>query len=295
MKINAKLSRPLFSGLAIQIIITVFGSSASFLSPAWGIPILLGTLLVVLIISIVSAILRDNRTQIRLIMAASTVAIWADLHLLTHWVRDTIVRSLPPVPDLKAPIVLTMSEETRIGTMLHHIRDAFARTVPKDVRIMVTVREIRANGMYETFQRFGSSVADREVKTNPLSPADATIRGLLDKLSKKQVCVNITGSVKSELEWTPQFNDQFGEDLSVLIGAVQIKNPVGPKMFTFTQGEMKWVLCVCANKPDIFNDDHVPLMRTCIDELSIYANLLARKSVMVQAEIAVITLGVQKS
>jgi hypothetical protein len=270
-------------GYVPEILVGSVGSLASMLLPndRWKIWALLATLVCLVTLSIIGTLLRKSQhRRFRVMVAAAILPLWLRSHVLVHFVRNTVVRSTPPVPALELPIILTESERATVQQMLQHTRDIFLTVVKPGVNIMVTARELRCDGRFHTFARAGEANPCRSQTSKPLGPNDATIRTLLERLRNNAKCVILTGSVKGELEWTPQPNDQLGEDKSVLMGAVLIKNPEGQE---FSTQHMKWVLCICADRENAFDSACQPLMQVCLDLLSLYANLVARKDALCSA------------
>lgn len=98
---------------------------------------------------------------------------------------------------------------------------------------------------------------------------------LLKEYCKSGVCVWITGSNKEPAMWKPQENDKYGEDKTVMLGAIMTKS-WDAEAHRWTNNKLAWVLGVCADTEDAFDESHIPLMRACVDMFSTLANTLLR-------------------
>jgi hypothetical protein len=160
-----------------------------------------------------------------------------------------------------------------VTTMISLLVDLFSTFVPPGAKVFASLREQRVDGRFETIIREGRFAAERESRSKALHiTEDATIRRLTFALEQGRN-VLLTGSTRSELEWTRQPNDVYGEDRSVLMGGVLIKTWSGQD---FRPPSMVWVVTVCCDQENAFNDRHVSLMQSCVDLLSIVANVVAR-------------------
>lgn len=102
------------------------------------------------------------------------------------------------------------------------------------------------------------------------------VRNLLRSFNAGR-CVVITGSGQSAEKWERHDNDDFGEDRSVLMGAVMARSWSHPHNFV---DSMMMILYVCADKYDVFQEHHIPLMRSCTDVFSAAMNVMLRSTLI---------------
>lgn len=204
-------------------------------------------------------------------------------HSFAHTARNIAVKlmkrkqSLPINGDSITPIALSgelhYSYEGDIVLLLRSLADMFSKLVPEGTKVWTCLRERRSDDNYYTIMRAGNFSPTRIEFSSPLSKDSKTLENLRHSYEHKMDCVIITGSSTEDKGWESMRNDDLGEDLSVLMGAVLSKSWNGRK---FDDPMLNWVLCVCADKEKVFNDSHIPLMKCFNDIFSWLLNSFIR-------------------
>jgi hypothetical protein len=209
-----------------------------------------------------------------------------DLHDFVHRVRDISVslqrsclagECFGPSPN--APMPAMEARRDLFAHILHDLAKVFQPLAPK-AKIFTSLRDLRADGHYHTFERGGHFSAERARHTQPLSRESPTVKRLnkfVKALPQAISCVDLTGPKYKPKRWEPLRNGYLKEDLCVLMGAVVAKS-WDPDKRHANIVEMVWLVCVCANQEDAFNESHLPLLKCCVDPLSMLANVLVRSN-----------------
>lgn len=153
----------------------------------------------------------------------------------------------------------------------------FQHLVPPGTKLWACIRERRSDDHYYTWVRAGSYTSSRVDFSEAIYKNSKTIINLKDSYRLKKDCVIITGSgaIGKLTGREPVANDDFKEDLSVLMGAVLSKSWNGHE---FDKKKLNWILCINADREDVFNSSHIPLMKCCNDTFSWLLNAFIRKS-----------------
>ncbi len=202
-------------------------------------------------------------------------------HNFAHNARDLAVKLMPrkPLPPIakpgEDPISLTGDSHYQFrGDLVHLLNSVvhmFELLVPKGVKVWACIRERRSDDCYHTLVRTSRCNTTRQDFTEPLHKDSKTIVSLKKSYKDNHDCVIITGSKTPD--WHRRENDQFGEDLSVLMGAVLCKSWAGHH---FDDPKLLWIICVNADRENVFTRDCVPLMKACNDVFSWLLNSFVR-------------------
>ncbi|WP_375511808.1 hypothetical protein [uncultured Nostoc sp.] len=209
-------------------------------------------------------------------------------HQLMHQVRDMCLEMLVSVPPyttpipnpgcIPAPYSLLQQNRDKIITLLERVAQLFQLLVPPGTRVWACIRDRRADDCYYTFARAGKYNPNRSISSRPMHKDDSrTIRCLKDSLEYKGVCVLISGSKMGSQMWQRQPNDEYGEDQSVMLGAVLTKSWDHQKG-KWSNPKLAWIIGVCADTENAFSETHIPLMQCCIDMFSMLANVMIRST-----------------
>lgn len=205
-------------------------------------------------------------------------------HQLVHHARDTALRLMPPVAPYDPPAVAQGKKAQPLKSlgenhvviqgMLQQMVTIFSDLVPAGTRVWTCMRDRRADDCYHTFERAGRFNMRRVDGTKHMhKDRSMTVRNL--KLSYDNgSCVIITGSTRGPTEWQPSSNDELGEDKCVLMGAVMTRSVDGDG--NWNNRKLAWILCVNADREDVFTTQHVPLMQCFVDTFSWLANTMIR-------------------
>lgn len=115
--------------------------------------------------------------------------------------------------------------------------------------------------------------------SQPLHKDNSRIISRLKDSYRDGKCVIITGAGAGPQVWEWQENDKYGEDKSVMLGAVITKS-WDPNNKTWVNNKLAWVLGVCANVENAFDETHIPLMQACIDTFATLANVMIRSELI---------------
>ncbi|MDZ8139017.1 MAG: hypothetical protein RM049_27685 [Nostoc sp. DedQUE04] len=231
----------------------------------------------------------------RLVRSYNTLASYKNFHersqiehQLMHQVRDMCLEMLVSVPPYTtptpnpgctpAPYPLLQQNRDKIITLLERVAQLFQLLVPPGTRVWACIRDRRADDYYYTFARAGKYNPNRSISSLPMHKDHSrTIRCLKDSLKDKGVCVLISGSKMGEQMWETQRNDKYGEDKSVMLGAVLTKSWDHQKG-DWSNRKLAWIIGVCADTENAFSEKHIPLMQCCIDMFSMLANVMIRST-----------------
>lgn len=196
------------------------------------------------------------------------------LHRLTHQVRDVQLqirdsKGLPPSSEL-----LLKQYKDKLGPLLQETVQLFRLYIPERIELWASLRARLADDHFHTLVRRGQFNQNRQESSRPLNAQTSQTFQQLQSRCKDGICVLITGANLGM--WEPQPNDKYGEDSSVLIGAVFSKS-WNEQMDCWENKEIDWILGVSANTVNVFNETHVPLMQMCTDHFSLLSNEIKRK------------------
>lgn len=166
--------------------------------------------------------------------------------------------------------------EAQLVLMLYSLLECFKTRVHRHVRLWVSLRQKRLvddQWLYATAIRVGSYHSERKNSSHALSRNAATVRMVTSSFKKPGPCngVIITGPRFAPERWTRQENDNFNEDLDVLMGGVWVDPKIANAPWS---GEPVWIISVCADHKNVFTADDMLLMRLCIEEFAKIANEL---------------------
>lgn len=222
-------------------------------------------------------------------LAAEFASRSSAVHRLDHDTRNLCVRILGPAPkygawstrpfDRNLPDPLLLAHKADIVKLLERTQRIFSLLAPPGAQVWVCLRDLRGDGCYHTFARAGDYDANRERFSKPLDKEkSATAREVRQGYFGGE-CVVLTGQEAGPHRWDPELpNNSFNEDRCVLMGAIAVKSPSSTPNNEFADEEVAWILGVCSDKEDAFNESHFELMKGCIDTLGIVANLIWRQS-----------------
>lgn len=206
-------------------------------------------------------------------------------HHLVHQVRDMCLEMLPGAtyspPTLETgrspkPHPSLQKNRDKIISLLERVAQLFQLFVPPGTRVWACIRDRRADDCYHTFARAGRYNANRSASSKPMhKDRSQTIQRLKDNLRFNGVCVVISGSNMGPQMWERQENDHYGEDKSVMLGAVLTKS-WDAERGDWTDRKLAWIIGVCADTENAFSETHIPLMQSCIDMFSMLANIIIR-------------------
>lgn len=201
-------------------------------------------------------------------------------HTFAHNARNLAVKLMArkPVPPHHAqgddPIPLTGDSHylyrEDIVQLLEALSNMFEQLVPKGVKVWACLRERRSDDQYYTWARSSRCNPTRQEFSEPLHKDSVTITRLKRSYEARD-CVIVTGS--QDPSWHKRGNDDYKEDLCVLMGAVLSKSWNGQ---TFDDPKLNWVLCVNADRANVFTHEHISLMKTCNDVFSWLLNSFIR-------------------
>ena len=86
----------------------------------------------------------------------------------------------------------------------------------------------------------------------------------------------ITGSGQGQAVWEGKENDAYGEDKSVLLGAV-FTGSWDRQNIKFVKNKLAWIVGISADRENAFSKMHIPLMKQCVDMFSLLANVMIRR------------------
>ncbi len=200
-------------------------------------------------------------------------------HRLAHETRDELVRLMSPVPlasrSYRCLPSLHEPGSFDVSRLLMQSVDLLKTHVSDDLNVWASLRELRADGKYYTVARVGEGFNPaREKDSTPLQERSTIIQHLRNSYNRQRGVI-LTGSTREEDLWTPQANDRFGDDKSVLMGAVIVKSAMDKSP---EDRLMVWIISICSDADDVFSSAHLPVMQSITDLFSILANVLARES-----------------
>lgn len=231
----------------------------------------------------------------RLVRSYSTLASYRNFHershiehQLMHQVRDMCLEMLVSVPPYTTPIPnpgqiptahpLLQQNRDKIITLLERVAQLFQLLVPPGTRVWACIRDRRADDCYYTFARAGRYNPNRSISSCPMHKNNSrTIQRLKDSLKFNGVCVLISGSNMGPQMWEPQENDRYGEDKSVMLGAVLTKS-WDDQRGDWSNRKLAWIIGICADSENAFSETHIPLMQCCVDMFSMLANVMIRRN-----------------
>jgi hypothetical protein len=209
------------------------------------------------------------------------------LHKFAHDARDLCVKLMPRKPEPPAtrpngsPILALSGDshyqhEGDFVTLLTSLAGIFRYLVPPHTKVWACIRERHSDDRYYTWVRSSGCNSTRKDFSEPLHKDSTTVQKLRKSYEVDQDCVIITGVGCDG--WTPLKNDGLGENKSVIMSAVLSKsfNPTG----LFDDPKLNWLLCVNADRPNVFNESHIPLMKACNDICSWILNTFIRYDAM---------------
>lgn len=209
-------------------------------------------------------------------------------HQMVHQVRDMYVEMSASVLPYSAPISNTgtnpipypLLEQNRdkIIILLERVVQLFQYLVPANTRVWACIRDRRSDDCYHTFARAGRYNPNWSISSRPMhKDKSRTVQRLKDSLKFDGVCVLISGSNMGPQMWETQTNDRYGEDKSVMLGAVLTKS-WNSQDRRWSNRKLAWIIGVCADTENAFSEAHIPLMQSCVDIFSILANAMIRSS-----------------
>jgi hypothetical protein len=213
-------------------------------------------------------------------------------HRFVHKGRDLVVKMYEETPirnrQSREPIV-PASYNWMLERMLLRVANTFQLLVPSGTKVFAAIRERQRGNLedeYVTILRAGNVDADeREKNTKPILKSykmvDLLWKSFFDK--DRRDCVLLTGSEDKDT-WENLPNDDRGEDLSVLLGAVFSKRWNLEKEAANPQGsnndepiDLEWILCVAADKEGAFTESHKNLMKCFNDMFGLLVNIFLRQ------------------
>ena len=209
-------------------------------------------------------------------------------HQMIHRLRDVCIEILPPTPAYSSPLLASNFDgrpkpnpqltkyRSEIVSLLERMVELFRPFVPEGSKLWSCLRDRRADNCYHTFERAGRFDENRKVSTCPLHKDNSQVVSMLKKRYKQDgVCVLITGSSYGPEMWEVKENDRYGEDKSVMLGAVLTRSWDGDAM-KLVNPKLAWIIGVCTDHENAFDEMHIPTMRQCVDVFSVLANIMIR-------------------
>lgn len=274
--------------LAASIVVGIFSLVSSWLikDELKRTIVVVSGMIVILLISQLPRFYRFLRSSLRLY---STFYQRTHIqHQLIHQLRDTCIQILPPVPPYSSPAIglneggkpkpnpHLQKHRAEIERLLERVVDLFQPFVPEGSRIWACLRDRRADDCYYTFERAGSYDKNREISSSPLhKDTSQVIIRLKERFKRDGVCVLITGSSHGPDMWETKENDRYGEDKSVMLGAVMTRSWDSDEI-AWKDPKLAWIIGVCTDHENAFDRKHIHLMRQCVDVFSILANIMIR-------------------
>jgi hypothetical protein len=274
--------------LAVSIVVGIFSLVSGWLikDELKRTIVVISGMVVILLISQLPRFYRFLRSSLRLY---STFYQRTHIqHQLIHQLRDACIQILPPVPAYSSPIMgpdengkpkpnpQLLKNRAEIQRLLERVVDLFQPFVPEGARIWACLRDRRADNCYYTFERAGTYDKNREISSSPLhKDTSQVVSKLKERYKRDGVCVLITGSTNGPEMWEVKENDRYGEDKSVMLGAVMTRSWGGDEM-TWKDPKLAWIIGVCTDHENAFDKKHIHLMRQCVDVFSILANIMIR-------------------
>lgn len=195
-------------------------------------------------------------------------------HKVVHISRDLAIKMICGSNRQISFSALTLLNDH--GSDLYKIIERQIRMMEVNVRrckIYVCLR-LKIGEAYHTVLRVGQHNDSRIMNTEAI-PESSNFIGDLKKTFDQNDCVMITGSEFDH--WPKHKNDVYLENLSVMTGSIYSKSWDGIKIHN---NDLEMVISFNANKRNIFKDYHKPLIKCCLDEISL---LLACSNSVVSA------------
>jgi len=166
--------------------------------------------------------------------------------------------------------------ERQIRSILEWMTCIFKSLSPPGTRLWSHARERRDDGNFYMIDRTGEYNLKRSISSDNLRmDKSIIIRRLKDNFRYSGIPVLITGSTKGPLMWELNSNDIYGEDKSVILGAV-ITRTWNPRLQRWENAKLAWILGISADRENAFTEIHVQVMKLCIKIFSPFANIKAR-------------------
>lgn len=209
-------------------------------------------------------------------------------HQMIHGARELSVSLMPVIPsynpdasDPSEPDPILEANRAVIKEMLERLAEIFTEVVPANTIVWTALRDRRGDDCYHTFERAGRYKVSRSETSQPMHKDKSHTVTWLKNSYHDGSCVFISGSSQGPQRWQPQSNDKYGEDKSVMMGAVMTKSPRRHgKLRGWKNPKLTWVIFVNADKEDTFQPIHIPLMRCCVVVFSWLANSMIRSQVL---------------
>jgi hypothetical protein len=164
-----------------------------------------------------------------------------------------------------------------IREMLESLVEIFSEIAPKKANIWASLRDLRSDDHYHTFERAGNFTKARAMTSEPLHKSKSPIIAALRASYLAKKCVILTGSTDSPTVWVGSQNDMYKENRCVLMGAVMTKSSSGSLgVDGWDKWRMTWIVSVNSDVDNAFNHNHINIMRNCIVAFSWLANTLVR-------------------
>ena len=208
-------------------------------------------------------------------------------HHMMHEARDTCVKMLPyaevysappitNVDNLVRPNHILANNKVQVVILLERMVELFQPLVPPGTKLWASIRDRRADDCYHTFARAGRYNPNRQNTSTPLhEDRSRVVKGLMDNYINIKDCVMITGSGQGQAVWEGKENDVYGEDRSVLLGAV-FTGSWDRQNIKFVNNKLAWIVGISADRENAFSKMHIPLMKQCVDMFSLLANVMIR-------------------
>jgi hypothetical protein len=280
------LSKELIESVSSNILFMLIGSVAWYAIPNEFIRtvVIAGIVSAAVLVVIVIYLRRIVRNYVEMYGMRNFARRAAIHHKFVHQARDLCVRMLPKVEPYAAPPLvpgttalphpLMNQHRATIGMLLEEFTRLFEAVAPAGTKVWASLRDRRSDDCYHTFARGGRFNPNREDGSQSLhKDTSKTIKHLKHSYEVDKQCVVITGSSKGPQLWERQPNDALGEDRCVLMGAVMTKSWMSDQ---WGERKLAWVLSVCADRDDAFQEEHIPLMQSCVDVFSMVANIMSR-------------------
>jgi hypothetical protein len=196
-------------------------------------------------------------------------------HDFIHLARDILIRHMGDILEefkaqRKRDSIVPQLLGKEIERLLQLVEQVFHLVVP-EVGIYVSIRERKGNEFHTKFR--GGHFNQLRIETSvPLKSESKMVKALMESFRHND-CVFITGPNDPE-NWEKMHNDKFGNDRSVMMGAVFAK--VLLKDGTTKARNLEWILCICADKENTFNESHKNLMKCFNDTFALLVNVFLR-------------------
>jgi hypothetical protein len=286
INVGHALSRDILVGVGSQVVTAGFGILATFLLPSAE-----AKQIAVVATFIACATVLGLLFYLRVLRRYVGIAVGFEarceqMHRLAHDARDLIIQaskvcpaydgpSKAPSEKFPSPHKGLIKHKAQIQKMLDDLRDLFQQIAPPGAKVWAALRDRRSDKGYYTYIRSGNYNRSRERLSKPLLRDSSPIIQKLHQSFLDGSCVIITGSGRGEGWWEGQKNDEFDEDLSVMMGVVMTRS--WDLSGGFVNNKHAWIITVSADKEDVFHESHIPLMKACNDLFSAAANTILRE------------------